>query len=192
MYTFKRTEKNRGTAEEYETRAMLYLLNNKSELDVFLIDTFNDISGSNLTFEYIVDVQSKGIKIFPPSKIGISLIILFQNHLSDIKFNKYVLYCKYIDSRYIAKNLSKKSINLYEINDFTEENKTSIIESLKKEYNKIDKNNNYDTIPKNVIKDFYKKTTVKSNYPHKHCIYRQSERNKIYVLLPKILREKEL
>ena len=91
---------------------MLYLLNNKNELDVFLIDTFNDISGSNLTFEYIVDVQSKGIKTFPPSKIGISLITLFQNHLSDIKFNKYVLYCKYIDSRYIAKNLSKKSVNL--------------------------------------------------------------------------------
>ncbi|QUN14165.1 hypothetical protein KEC48_06570 [Clostridium sp. C1] len=157
MYTFERTEKNRGIAEEYETRAMLYLLNDKSELDVFLIDTFNDISGSNLTFEYIVDVQSKGIKTFPPSKIGISLITLFQNHLSDIKFNKYVLYCKYIDSRYIAKKLSKKSVNLYKINDFTEENKTSIIESLKKEYNKIYKSNKYDTIPKNIIKDFYKK-----------------------------------
>lgn len=157
MYTFERTEKNRGIAEEYETRAMLYLLNDKSELDVFLIDTFNDISGSNLTFEYIVDVQSKGIKTFPPSRIGISLITLFQNHLSDIKFNKYILYCKHIDSRYIAKKLSKKSVNLYEINDFTEENKTSIIEFLKKEYNKICKSNKYDTIPKNVIKDFYKK-----------------------------------
>ena len=157
MYTFERTEKNRGIAEEYETRAMLYLLNNKSELDIFLIDTFNDISGSNLTFEYIVDVQSKGIKTFPPSKIGISLITLFQNHLSDIKFNKYVLYCKYIDSRYITKKSSKKSVNLYKINDFTEENKTSIIESLKKEYNKIYINNKYDTIPENIIKDFYEK-----------------------------------
>lgn len=158
MYTFERTEKNRGVAEEYETRALLYLLNNKSELDIFLIDTFNDINGSNLNFEYIVDVQSKGIKTFPPSKIGMSLITLFQNHLSDIKFDKYVLYCKYIDSHYIVKELSaKKSINSYKINDFTEKIKTSIIESLKKKYDSIDKSNNYDAIPKNVIKDFYKK-----------------------------------
>lgn len=157
MYTFERTEKNRGVAEEYETRALLYLLNNKSELDIFLVDTFNDINGSNLNFEYVVDVQSKGIKTFPPSKIGMSLITLFQNHLSDIKFNKYVLYCKYIDSHYIVKGLSaKKSINSYKINDFAEKNKTSIIESLRKEYDSIDKNNNYDAIPKNIIKDFYK------------------------------------
>ena len=77
MYTFKRTEKNRGVAEEYETRAMLYLLNSKREVDIFLIDTFNDISGSNMDFKYIVDAQSKGYKSFSPSKIGESLITLF-------------------------------------------------------------------------------------------------------------------
>lgn len=158
MYTFKRTERNRGVAEEYETRAMLYLLNNKKELDFFLVDTFNDISGSNASFKYIVDVQAKGYKSLLPSDIGKSLITLFQNHMSNIKFEKYILYCKYIDSNYIiSKSQVKNTINIYTINDFVEKKKFSIIDSLKNQYNGIQNDNDYDNIHENIIKDFFER-----------------------------------
>lgn len=158
MYTVNRTEQNRGVAEEYETRAMLYLLNTNKELDIFLIDTFNDVSGSNMDFKYIVDAQAKGHKSFSPKKIGESLITLFQNHISSIKFEKYILYCKYINTNYIInKSLAKNAVNIYTINDFVEKAQSSIIDSLRAVYNNIQENNNYDNIRDNIIKDFFKR-----------------------------------
>lgn len=50
MYQFTTTERNNEKASEYETKAMLYLFGcrqDSRDMDVFIIDCFNDVSGAN-------------------------------------------------------------------------------------------------------------------------------------------------
>lgn len=139
MYTFSRSEKNKPIAEEYETRAMLYLMNKTwdESLDIFLIDSFNDVSGTNQHFNYIVDLQAKGIKDFPPSKIGESLITLFLNYISDFTFDAYILFCKSLNNDYLieSRNVGISSHTVEEISDDTIERiKKSLVKTINKEF----------------------------------------------------------
>ena len=59
-------------ASEYETKAMLYLFGcrqDSRDMDVFIIDCFNDVSGANRDVNRLWDVQSKGVKSLNPKKI---------------------------------------------------------------------------------------------------------------------------
>ncbi len=58
-------------ASEYETKAMLYLFGcrqDSRDMDVFIIDCFNDVSGANRDVDRLWDVQSKGVKSLNPKK----------------------------------------------------------------------------------------------------------------------------
>lgn len=72
MYQFTTTERNNEKASEYETKVMLYLFGcrqDSRDMDVFIIDCFNDVSGANRDVNRLWDVQSKGVKSLNPKKI---------------------------------------------------------------------------------------------------------------------------
>lgn len=51
---------------------MLYLFGcrqDSRDMDVFIIDCFNDVSGANRDVNRLWDVQSKGVKSLNPKKI---------------------------------------------------------------------------------------------------------------------------
>lgn len=94
-YTVKSSERTRSSCSEYETKALLYLMNLRSdsnEIHYFVIDFFNDLTGMDRFAENLWDVQSKGAKNNSPAAIGKELVTLFKNYLSDIEFKDYIMF----------------------------------------------------------------------------------------------------
>lgn len=103
MYKFLYTERNNEKATEFETKSLLYLLSmreDSNEIDTFLIDCFNDVTGTNKNFNKLWDIQSKGVKSLNSKKIGKALITLFENYKSNINFDFYILFFPQINSIY--------------------------------------------------------------------------------------------
>lgn len=152
MYKFCTTERNNAKANEYETKAMLYLLSYRKDsdkIDTFLVDCFNDITGSNIDVTKLWDIQSKNVKSLYPSTIGIALITLFQNYISDIDFAYYILFMPKLKEMY----LQDESLSTYTIDNFLDKHKGKVSEGLKKEY----KRRNGKTANKTLIEEFLKK-----------------------------------
>lgn len=104
MYRFTTTERNNEKASEYETKAMLYLFGcrqDSKDMDVFIIDCFNDVSGADRNVDRLWDVQSKGVRSLNPRKIGEALVTLFQNFISDIEFEHYILFMPKLKEMYL-------------------------------------------------------------------------------------------
>lgn len=83
---------------------MLYLFGcrqDSRDMDVFIIDCFNDVSGANGDVDRLWDVQSKGVKSLNPKKIGEALVTLFQNFKSDIEFEHYILFMPKLKEMYL-------------------------------------------------------------------------------------------
>ena len=62
VYRFETTEQNNQKANDYETKALLYLLSfrkDSKQIEVFAIDCFNDVTGCNKLYDKLWDVQSK-------------------------------------------------------------------------------------------------------------------------------------
>ena len=117
MYKFCTTERNNAKANECETKAMLYLLSyrkDSDEIDAFLVDCFNDVTGSNNDVTKLWDVQSKNVKSLYPATIGIALITLFQNYVSNIDFAHYILFMPKLKKMY----LQDETLPTYTINNF--------------------------------------------------------------------------
>lgn len=94
-YTVRSSERTRSSGAEYETKALLYLMNFRSdsnEIHYFVVDFFNDLTGMDRFAENLWDVQSKGAKNNSPAAIGKELVTLFKNYLSDIDFKEYILF----------------------------------------------------------------------------------------------------
>ena len=94
-YTVRSSERTRNSGAEHETKALLYLMNLRSdsnEIHYFVVDFFNDLTGMDRFAESLWDVQSKGAKNNSPAAIGKELVTLFKNYLSDIDFKEYILF----------------------------------------------------------------------------------------------------
>ncbi|KHS93461.1 hypothetical protein RC86_04910 [Pectobacterium brasiliense] len=134
MYTFKNTERNNKKASEFETKSMLYLLGmraDSNEIETITIDCFNDVTGACNKFEKLWDIQSKNHSTLPPSKIGESLLTLYNNYVSDFDFFEYILFTPKLDRSYLI----NKEENIYNYNNFTDKTqkgiKSKIIKKLK-------------------------------------------------------------
>ena len=95
VYKITASEKNNEKATDFETKAMLYMMNyysNSSEIKWFVIDFFNDITGINDFQDSCYDVQSKGIKNIGPKELGEYLVTLFKNFVSEFNFVDYILF----------------------------------------------------------------------------------------------------
>lgn len=133
MYQFTTTERNNEKASEYETKSMLYLFGcreDSQKMEVFIIDCFNDVSGADSNVQRIWDVQSKGVKSLNPKKIGIALITLFQNYLSDIEFEHYIFFMPKLKVMY----LNDESLKCYHVDNFKQQYINKIKQGLKEEY----------------------------------------------------------
>lgn len=94
-YTVKSSEKLRLAGAEYETKALLYLMNfrdDSSEVHYYIVDFFNDLTGMSRTGKKMWDIQSKGAKNTSPKGVGKELVTLYKNYVSDFKFDCFVLF----------------------------------------------------------------------------------------------------
>jgi len=96
-YIVSSTEKHNEKCSTFETKSMLYLLNyhsEKDEVNFYVVDFYNDVTGVDSVGEKAWDIQSKGEKNISPMKIGEYLVTLFKNYLSCFsgKFAEYILF----------------------------------------------------------------------------------------------------
>ena len=132
MYTIKTSERNNEKATEFETKSLLYLMTaapNSENVDLFIIDCFNDVTGVSADTSESWDVQSKGVANLTPKKIGIALYTLFSNYISDIDFSYYLLFLQSFSEGYIYDSTKE----LFEIDNFKDKYREKIREGLKKE-----------------------------------------------------------
>ena len=94
-YVVASTEKLRKTASEAETKALLYLMNRRTDSDqiyYFIVDFFNDITGMDSWGKKLWDVQSKANKNVNPKALGRELVTLYKNFLSEFEFEVFILF----------------------------------------------------------------------------------------------------
>lgn len=97
-----------------------------SEIETITIDCFNDVTGACNKFEKLWDIQSKNHSTLPPSKIGESLLTLYNNYVSDFDFFEYILFTPQLDRNYLI----NKSENIYNYSNFTEKTQKGIKSKL--------------------------------------------------------------
>jgi len=155
MYQFTTTERNNDKASEYETKSMLYLFGcrkDSKDMDVFIIDCFNDVSGADKAVQRLWDVQSKGVKSLNPKKIGEALITLYQNFISDIQFEHYILFIPKLKEMY----LYDENKNHFKVDNFKIQYIDKIKQGLKDEY----KRRNHVDLVERDLEDFLRKVEM--------------------------------
>ncbi len=94
-YKIQSSEKTTASGAEYETKALLYLMNfskDCKEVYYFVVDFFNDLTGVDRFSDKLWDVQSKGNKNTSPKQLGKELVTLLKNYISEINFESYIIF----------------------------------------------------------------------------------------------------
>lgn len=167
MYKIQYTEKNNKTANEYETRSLLYLLSmrdDSEDITLFLVDCVNDLTGSNDDCSQLWDTQAKGVKSLNPRKIGVALITLFENYISELNFTNHILLIPKLKEGY----LKNEELLKFTLDNFIDEKIIFIHKGLQNEYQKRNKNRISQAIIEKIT-EFAKKVTFvigegKENY----------------------------
>lgn len=97
MYKVTASEERNEVATEYETKAMLYMMNyysHSTDIHWFAIDFFNDVTGIDKFQTKCFDLQSKGVKSIQPNELGRFTVTLFKNYLSEFQFDDFILFIK--------------------------------------------------------------------------------------------------
>lgn len=133
MYIFENTEQNNAKANDYETKALLYLLSyrkDSDQIETFAIDCFNDVTGCNEKYTRLWDIQSKNVKSLNPKTIGKSLITLYFNFEHSFPFKYFILFIPKLKIGYLE-NENAKTFNF---GNFQKSYKSKIIVGLSEEY----------------------------------------------------------
>ena len=133
MYKIKNTERNNEKASDFETFSMLYLLgirSDRDQIDLVLVDCFNDVTGSDNAVSRLWDVQSKGHKSNTPLQIGEYLVTLYENFLSDFPFKHLILFLETVADIHILDS----SLQVFGIANFTDGSRRKVEEGLVREY----------------------------------------------------------
>lgn len=167
-YTVRSSERTRSSGAEHETKALLYLMNLRSdsnEIHYFVVDFFNDLTGMDRFAERLWDVQSKGAKNNSPAAIGKELVTLFKNYLSDIDFKEYILFLGGVSSTV----REDETIDIFDLSNIKSSALSELKEGLKKESAEKTYINDFDVTDSN-IDDFLKKVTfvVDNNSPSEY------------------------
>lgn len=137
-YKVQSSERSRKSGADAETKAMLYLMNflsDSSEMDYFVVDFFNDVTGMDKMARKLWDVQSKATKTSGAKEIGRELVTLLKNYLCEFDFKAYILFVGDVPDTFRI----DRSLNVFGIKNITEKAKKSVKtglleESHKKEY----------------------------------------------------------
>ena len=125
MYEFKTTEQNNTKANDYETKALLYLLSYRKDsrsIQTFAIDCFNDVTGCNRQYSMLWDVQSKNEQSLTPRKIGKYLITLFLNFQHDFPFEHFIFFMPKLTEGY----LQNENLKTFDLSNFKEKQSSKI------------------------------------------------------------------
>lgn len=162
MYKFKTSERNNDKATEYETKSLLYLLTKikgQNNVDLFIIDCFNDVTGVSESYSDSWDVQSKNVASLTPRTVGKALYTLFANYVSDISFGHYIIYLPPLKNSYVKDS----TVETFDISNFKSENVANVELGLRAE---IDRRNDADVnTPDNLskLKEFISKVVFVSD-----------------------------
>jgi hypothetical protein len=132
MYTIQSSEKTKAKGSEFETKALLYLMNfrnDSKDIYFFVVDFFNDLTGLDRYSKKSWDLQSKAAKNNYQKDIGKELVTLYKNYCSDLHFDYYILFLGGV-AESIRKN---KSLNIFTSDNITDKSKTKIIAALVEE-----------------------------------------------------------
>lgn len=94
-YTVQSSERVRKSGADAETKAMLYLMNfrdDSNEMNYFVVDFFNDVTGMDRMARKLWDVQSKASKTGSAKTIGRELVTLYKNYICQFDFEAYILF----------------------------------------------------------------------------------------------------
>lgn len=131
-YTVQSSEKTRKSGAEGETKALLYLMNFRSdsnEIHYFVVDFFNDLTGMDRFSNKLWDLQSKAAKNNSPKAIGKELVTLYKNYISDFSFAHYILFIGGV-SKTVCIDSSKHT---FSIDNITSDAQAKLIAGLKEE-----------------------------------------------------------
>lgn len=167
-YTVRSSERTRSSGAEHETKALLYLMNLRSdsnEIHYFVVDFFNDLTGMDRFAENLWDVQSKGAKNNSPAAVGKELVTLFKNYLSDIDFKEYILFLGGVSSTVRVDD----TLDIFDLSNVNPSALSKLKEGLKKEAEEKTYINDSDVTDSN-IDDFLQKVTfvVDNNSPSEY------------------------
>lgn len=118
-YVVSSTEKVRGKGADYETKALLYLMNEREdshEIYCFAIDFYNDVTGLNAYADKAWDLQSKGTETGSAKSIGRELVTLFKNFMSSLSFDYMILFLAAVPNTFRVDN-SKSVFGIENISD---------------------------------------------------------------------------
>lgn len=167
-YTVRSSERTRSSGAEHETKALLYLMNLRSdsnEIHYFVVDFFNDLTGMDRFAESLWDVQSKGAKNNSPAAVGKELVTLFKNYLSDIDFKEYILFLGGVSSTVRVDD----TLDIFDLSNVKPSALSKLKEGLKKEAEEKTYISDSDVTDSN-IDDFLQKVTfvVDNNSPSEY------------------------
>lgn len=148
-YTVCSSEKLRKSGADAETKAMLYLMNfreDSSEMNYFVVDFFNDVTGMDRMGRKLWDVQSKASKTASAKGIGRELVTLFKNYLSEFTFVDYVIFMGGVPDTFRIDS----SQNLFNATNVKEKALISVREGLVEESNKKEYIDNSYITDKNI------------------------------------------
>ncbi|RKL64777.1 hypothetical protein CR203_24450 [Salipaludibacillus neizhouensis] len=131
-YIIQSTEKVRSIGSEYETKALLYLMNfrlDSNEINYYVIDFFNDLTGMSSMGDKLWDIQSKASKNTNAKALGREMVTLYKNYMSSLTFNHYILFVGGLAKTIRIDN----NKNFFGIENVTEKALKSITLGLKEE-----------------------------------------------------------
>ena len=136
-YTVRSSEKLRKSASDFETEAMLYLMNfreDSSQMHYFVVDFFNDVTGMDRMAGRLWDIQSKASKTATAKSIGRELVTLYKNYISDFDFSEYILFLGAVPDTFRIDS----GLNIFQIDNVNEKAIKSVKEGLLDECHKKD------------------------------------------------------
>lgn len=131
-YTISASEKTKAKGSEFETKALLYLMNFRSDsqdIHYFVIDFFNDLTGIDRFSKRSWDLQSKAAKNNSQSALGKELVTLFKNFTSNFNFDNYILFIGGVTDTIRKDNTQ----NIFTFENVTDDSKKKIKKALMQE-----------------------------------------------------------
>ena len=131
-YKVQSSERLRKSGADFETKAMLYLLNfreDSSQINYFVVDFFNDITGIDRKARKLWDAQSKASKNGSAKTIGRELVTLYKNHVSDFDFFTYIIFLGGVPETF---RVDAKQ-NVFQSTNITPKALKSVLSGLKEE-----------------------------------------------------------
>lgn len=156
-YTVKSSEAKVQSGTDAETKALLYMMGERAdsdEIDLFVVDFFNDLTGATRYFEKLWDVQSKA-NLRCSKEVGRALVTLLKNYNSEFKFDFYIL-CTGSVPKSLLKNPEKKTFGIEDI--AKAKSVASIKEGLRQECDKKGYTKEQN-ITDEIIEEFLKKVS---------------------------------